>query len=149
TIEDVEEIYTIRNVLEMLTLSAIIQNVTPKDIKSLRDKLQEMDKMMAEGNIEKVSMLARSFHDHLTSISGLKRILRVIQGQDEYIHRFSALSIAKDKRRAEAHQEHYRILEMVESKNLEGLEEVMRRHIESSKQSCLSALKDKAAQKRE
>ena len=44
--------------------------------------------MMEEGNIEKLSTLARSFHDQLTAISGLKRILRVIQGQDEYIHRF-------------------------------------------------------------
>lgn len=149
TIEDVEEIYTIRNVLEMLTLPAIIKNVTPRDIKSLRDKLQEMDRMMAEGNIEKLSVLARSFHDQLTAISGLKRILRVIQGQDEYIHRFSALSIAKDTRRGEAHQEHHHILDMVESKNLEGLEAVMRRHIEASKQSCLSALKETAVQKRE
>lgn len=149
TIEDVEEIYTIRNALEMITLPAIIKNVTPRDIKSLRDKLQEMDRVMAEGNIEKLSVLARSFHDQLTAISSLKRILRVIQGQDEYIHRFSALSIAKDRRRAEAHQEHYRILEMVESKDLEGLETVMRRHIEASKQSCLSALKETAVQKRE
>ncbi len=149
TIEDVEEIYTIRNVLEMITLPAIIKKVTPKDIKALRDKLQEMDRMMAEGNIEKLSTLARSFHDQLTAISGLKRILRVIQGQDEYIHRFSALSIAKDTRRAEAHQEHHKIVEMVETKDLEGLEIIMRKHIEASKQSCLSALKETTAQKRE
>ncbi|MBN1777858.1 MAG: GntR family transcriptional regulator [Clostridiales bacterium] len=148
TIEDVEEIYTIRNVLEMITLPAIIRNATPRDIKSMRDKLQEMDRMMAEGNIEKLSSLARAFHDQLTAISGLKRILRVIQGQDEYIHRFSALSIAKDKRRAEAHREHYRIVEMVENKDLEGFEAIMRKHIESSKQSCLAALKETTVQKR-
>ncbi len=146
--EDVEEIYTIRNVLEMLTLPSIIENATPKDIKSMRDKLQEMDRMMADNNIEKLSALARAFHDQLTAISGLKRILRVIQGQDEYIHRFSALSIAKDKRRAEAHQEHHRILEMVENKDLEGLQAVMRSHIERSKQSCLAALKETNIQKR-
>jgi DNA-binding GntR family transcriptional regulator len=148
TIEDVEEIYTIRNVLEMLTLPAIIQNATPKDIRSLRDKLQDMDRKMADGDIVKLSALARAFHDQLTALSGLKRILRVIQGQDEYIHRFSALAIAKDKRRAEAHQEHHRIVEMVENRNLEGLEAVMRKHIESSKQSCLAALKEASAQKR-
>jgi DNA-binding GntR family transcriptional regulator len=148
TIEDVEEIYTIRNVLEMLTLPAIIENVTPKDIKSMRDKLQQMDRLMKEEKIDQLSTLARDFHDQLTAISGLKRILRVIQGQDEYIHRFSALSIAKDKRRAEAHQEHYRIVEMIENKDLEGLKAIMSRHIEKSKQSCLSALKETSAQKR-
>ncbi len=148
TIEDVEEIYTIRNALEMITLPAIIENATPKDIKALKEKLQEMDRMMEENNSERLSMLARTFHDQLTAISGLKRILRVIQGQDEYIHRFSAMSIAKDQRRAEAQQEHHRLVEMVENKDLQGLETVMKKHIESSKQSCLSALKEAAIQKR-
>jgi DNA-binding GntR family transcriptional regulator len=148
TIEDVEEIYTIRNSLEMITLPAIIQNATPRDIKSMREKLQEMDRMMADNNIERLSLLARSFHDQLTAISSLKRILRVIQGQDEYIHRFSALSIAKDKRRAQAHQEHYKIVEMVENKDLEGLQAIMRKHIEASKQSCLAALKETSVPKR-
>ena len=147
TIEDVEEIYTIRNALEMITLPAIIKNASPRDIQSMREKLQQMDSLMAENNIEQLSAMARSFHDQVTAISGLKRILRVIQGQDEYIHRFSALSIAKDKRRSEAHQEHYQIVEMIENRDLPGLEAVMRKHIESSKQSCLTALKETPVQK--
>jgi DNA-binding GntR family transcriptional regulator len=146
TIEDVEEIYTIRNVLEMLTLPAIIENATPRDIQSMRAKLQKMDRLIETNQIDQLSVLARAFHDQLTAISGLKRILRVIQGQDEYIHRFSALSIAKDKRRADAHQEHYRIVEMVENKDLAGLKEIMRMHIERSKQSCLAALKEASIQ---
>ena len=40
TIADVEEIYTIRNALEMLTLPAIIENATPEDIRSMREKLK-------------------------------------------------------------------------------------------------------------
>ena len=149
TIEDVEEIYTIRNALEMLTLPAIIENATPRDIQSMRNKLQKMDRLIENNQIEQLSSLARAFHDQLTAISGLKRILRVIQGQDEYIHRFSALSIAKDKRRADAHQEHYRLVELVENKDLAGLEDMMHRHIESSKQSCLAALKETSIQNRE
>jgi DNA-binding GntR family transcriptional regulator len=148
TIEDVEEIYTIRNALEMITLPAIIENATAKDIQSMREKLRQMDRLMEENNIPQLSVLARSFHDQLTAISGLKRILRVIQGQDEYIHRFSALSIAKDTRRADAHQEHYKVVEMIENRDLPGLQAVMRKHIEGSKQSCLAALKETAVPKR-
>lgn len=148
TIEDVEEIYTIRNALEMITLPAIIQNATPKDIQSMRDKLRQMDRLMEENQIERLSAVARAFHDQLTAISGLKRILRVIQGQDEYIHRFSAMSIAKDTRRGFAHQEHHKIVDLVEQKDLEGLQALMQRHIELSKQNCLAALKETSAHKR-
>ena len=46
TTEDVDQIYTIRNSLEMLTLPYIIENATAEDIAALREKLAEMDKLM-------------------------------------------------------------------------------------------------------
>ena len=140
TIEDVEQIYTIRNALEMLTLPAIIQNATAEDIASLRDKLHEMDALMEAGDIETLSPLTRSFHSQLTVISAQHRILRVIESQDEFITRFSAMAIRQEDRRAEAHQEHYQLVQFVEDKNLPALQELMRRHIERSKEQCLLAL---------
>ena len=92
TTEDVDQIYTIRNSLEMLTLPYIIENATHEDIASLREKLAVMDKLMDKDDIESISPLAREFHTTLTAISGKNRILRVIEGQDEYIRRFSSMA---------------------------------------------------------
>lgn len=142
TIEDVEEIYTIRNALEMLTLPAIIQNATEDDIRSLRERLNEMDPFDEANNIPELSPRARAFHTQLTSISGLNRILRVIEGQDEYITRFSALSIAKENRRHAAHEEHHKLVDYVEKRDLESFERLMRKHIERSKETCLLALEE-------
>ena len=69
TIADVEEIYTIRNALEMLTLPAIIQNATAEDIRSLRELLDEMDAFDEAGDIEALSPRARAFHTQLTRLS--------------------------------------------------------------------------------
>ncbi len=142
TLADVEEIYTIRNALEMITLPAIIQNATPDDVLALREKLAQMDALVEKSDIENLSPLARSFHSQLTAISGLNRILRVIEGQDEYINRFSAMSIAKENRRNAAHQEHYRLVDYVESKDLDSFSHLMSKHIERSKQTCLLALEE-------
>ena len=142
TIADVEEIYTIRNALEMLTLPAIIQKATPADIAELRAMLREMDPYDEKNMIEELSPRARNFHARLTSISGMKRILRVIEGQDEYIRRFSAMSISKEDRRHAAHAEHYKLVDYVEQKDLESFERLMRKHIERSKQTCLLALEE-------
>ncbi len=144
TSEDVDQIYTIRNSLEMLTLPYIIENATPEDIASLREKLAEMDKLQAVDDVEGLSPLARDFHTSLTAISGKNRILRVIEGQDEYIRRFSAMAIRQEDRRTAAHEEHHRLVDYVEQKDLESFEKLMRSHIERSKANCLSAL---AAQK--
>jgi len=142
TIADVEEIYTIRNALEMLTLPAIIQNATEEDIRHMRALLAEMDPFDETGDIPALSPRARAFHSYLTRISKMNRILRVIEGQDEYITRFSAVSIAKENRRHAAHQEHHRLVDYVESRDLESFERLMRKHIERSKQTCLMALEE-------
>ena len=140
TIADVEEIYTIRNALEMLTLPAIIEKATPADIASLRARLHEMDKMLESGDIENLSPMARAFHSEITRISGLNRILRVIESQDEFINRFSSMAIRQENRRVQAHEEHYKLVEYIENKDLEHLEKLTKKHIERSKENCLAAL---------
>ena len=140
TLDDVEEIYTIRNALEMLTLPAIIAKATADDIADLRAQLSEMDAMVAAGDIEQLSPLARQFHTRLTATSRQNRILRVIEGQDEYIRRFSAMAIRQESRLQEAHQEHHRLVDYVEAKDLKAFTELMRHHIDESKRNCLAAL---------
>ena len=141
-IEDVEQIYTIRNSLEMLTLPAIIENATADDILSLRERLKEMDILDAKDDVEAFSPLARDFHSALTSICRKNRILRVIESQDEYIRCFSAMAIRREDRRSSAHQEHHRLVDLVEAKDLAGFTELTRTHIERSKECCLKALAD-------
>ena len=140
TTEDVEQIYTIRNCLEMLTLPDIIANATPEDIAALREMLKKMDELNAKNDVEALSPLARDFHSAITVISGKKRILRVIEGQDEYIRRFSAMAIRQEDRREQAHAEHFRLVDLIEQKNLPEFEKLMRQHIERSKECCLAAL---------
>ena len=142
TIADVEEIYTIRNALEMLTLPAIIRNATAEDIQRLRDILNEMDPLTERNDIQSLSPRARSFHKELTAICGQKRIIRAIAGQDDYIVRFSQMSIAKEDRRIASHQEHHRLVDYVEARDLENFAKLMRKHIERSKQNCLLALEE-------
>jgi len=140
TIADVEEIYTIRNALEMLILPAIIANAVEEDIRSLQEKLSQMDLLEEQDDIDRLSTLARAFHMEMARISRLNRILRVIEGQDEYITRFSALSIAKESRRHAAHREHHQLVKFVEKKDLVNFELLVRKHIERSKATCLAAL---------
>ena len=140
TIEDVEEIYTIRNSLELLTLPAIIEKATAEDIADLRTRLDHMDKLMQERTLDELSPITRAFHRQLTSLCGQHRILRVIEGQDEFITRFSAMAIREEDRLTEAHQEHYRLVELIEKRDLEAFRQLMSRHIDRSKQCCLQAL---------
>ena len=95
---------------------------------------------MDKDDVESLSPLAREFHTALTAISGKNRILRVIEGQDEYIRRFSSMAIRQENRRSSAHEEHHRLVDLVEKKDLPAFEALMKQHIERSKDCCLAAL---------
>ena len=134
TIADVEDIYTIRNALEMLTLPAIIEKATEEDIASLRSQLGEMDELMEAKDFDALSPVTRAFHRQLTAICGQNRILRVIEGQDEFITRFSAMAIRQEDRLLEAHREHYALVDYIEQRDLASFQELMERHINRSKE---------------
>jgi DNA-binding GntR family transcriptional regulator len=99
-----------------------------------------MDKLQEKDDVEALSPLAREFHWQLTCISGQKRILRVIESQDEYIRRFSAMAIRQENRRSAAHHEHHLLVDYVEEKNLDKFTELTKSHIERSMENCLAAL---------
>ena len=140
TVDDVEEIYTIRNALELLTLPAVVEKATREQIADLRRRLEEMDEVIRMGDIDTLSPQARAFHNAIITISGQHRILRVIESQDEYITRFSAMSIRQEDRLEAAHQEHHELVDLIEARQLDAFRELMSRHIERSKEQCLLAL---------
>lgn len=140
TLQDVEDIYNIRNALEMMTLPAVIARATAEDITELRMALEEMDRVIQTGEIDQLSVLARGFHTRLTAISRQTRVIRIIEGQDEYISRFSSMAIRQESRRPRAHEEHHALVDLIEKRDLAGLQALMNSHIERSKENCLKAL---------
>lgn len=140
TIEDIEEIYGIRNALMLLITPSIIENITGEDIKELEDILAVMDISEREGDCGALATQNRQFHRKIEHISNKKRILRVIDSQEEYIIRFSAMAIASIVRRTSAHQEHRLMLTYLRERREDKFTELMQRHLEESKSVCLKAV---------
>ena len=147
TVDDVEQIYTIRNTLEMLTVPGIIANAEAEDVADLRRRCTEMEQVLLSGDYDALSPLARSFHGAIIQLSRQNRILRVIESQDEYITRFSAMAIKQEDHLPDAHQEHVLLVDYIEQRREKEFGELLRRHIDRSKEMCLAALKQQKAQK--
>ena len=94
-------------------------------------------------DFEALALYNRQFHDTLEHISDKKRILNVMDGQEEYIIRFSAVAIQSLEHRRTAHDEHHEMVRLLKAKELEPLKALMQRHLEDSKNSCLNALKNR------
>ena len=141
TIEDIDEIFTIRNAMMMLILPSIVENVTDERIRELRDILLKMDVEYERTDADALAISNRQFHGTMEHISTKIRILRVIDSQEEYIKRFQATTIASVVRRTNAHQEHHEMVDLLEKRDLEGLKVLFRHHFEESKETCLAAVR--------
>ena len=140
TIHDIDEIFTIRNAMMMLILPSIVENATPEDIEKLKSILAEMDIAQEKADVEALALLNRSFHSTFEHLSDKRRILSVIDSQEEYIIRFSAVAIASIVHRSTAHQEHHQLVEYLANHDLENLKKLMHNHLEESKETCLAAV---------
>ena len=143
TISDIEEVFTIRNAMMMLILPSVIERATAEDLAALRSILAEMDEALEKQDCDSLAYYNRKFHGRLEHISDKKRILNVIDSQEEYIIRFSSIAISDLSRRELAHREHHKMVELIEKRDLSGLEMLMQSHLEESKRTCLMSLKNK------
>ena len=141
TIEDIDEIFTIRNAMMMLILPSIVENVTDERIRELRDILLKMDVEYERTDADALAISNRQFHGTMEHISTKIRILRVIDSQEEYIKRFQATTIASVVRRTNAHQEHHDMVDLLEKRDLGSLKALFRHHFEESRETCLNAVR--------
>ena len=149
TIDDVEEIFTIRNDMVLLLLPSVVEQIRPEDLDQLQEILQEMDVAQEQMDCDKLALYNRNFHSALEKISGKRHILRVIDSQEAYVNRFSAVTIANIVRHSKAHQEHHEMIQLLREKNLEKLTDLMRHHLQESKDTCLDTLEGIAFRRKE
>jgi len=147
TLEDIEEIFMIRNALMMLIVPSIVKNVNDEHIEKLREILSRMDVSQNNKDVKALAVQNREFHRTLEHISDKKRILRAIDSQEDYIIRFSEVTIASIVRRSNAHEEHHKMVNLLVEKDVDGLSKLIEQHLEESKETCLEAVKYKKQSK--
>jgi DNA-binding GntR family transcriptional regulator len=69
TRRDIEELYSLRSVLEAFALRRIIAHQNPDDVEALRQHYREMLATADEGDLKKTNAIDRAFHDSLIELS--------------------------------------------------------------------------------
>lgn len=132
TVEDVIEIYKIRQYLEVLAAVNAMENITEEEIKDIEDLLDLTEEKNREGDIEEVIRLFGIFNLKIYEASKMKRLTGMISKLNEYLQRFRDISISDETRREKALIEHRRILKDIVEKNKEDMEKTIKCHLEDS-----------------
>lgn len=116
SLEEVTEIYAIRQALETLALRRAIPNMTAVDITAAENILDQIDR---EDQLSQWAELNWSFHKILYSPAAMPHLLKLVEGLHNNVARY--LQISKLGRRdylAQSQNQHRRLLELCRGKKV-------------------------------
>ncbi len=138
SVEEVEEIFDIRIMLEKGALEYAIDNLDNKDIEYAEYILRKMDDLEDE---EHLSELNLEFHNVLYNASKKEILLGLISDMHIKVERYMRIYLLNMGFHQASQYEHYKILEACKNKNKDLATRLLEQHMESAKQSLVTFLR--------
>ncbi len=145
SINDVEEVYEIRTVLETLAVRLAAQRMQPADYAQLDELSEKMRATWQEGNVDNWVSLDASFHELLYKFSRNERLVAMMNNIMEQLSRYRIISLANVEVRHNSLSEHQELIEALKRHDSEAAATAVAMHIENTKQSLINMLKAKFA----
>jgi len=142
TSKEIEELYEIREALEILAMRAAVRNARQEDWAHLEQILlkKEKDSEKPKNHLFKD---AHKFHEEIARISGNQTLQHMLDTVSDKIYRLHWMDIFFADRGKKSHQEHLEILKRLKQGKVEEAIAATQRHLRHSKESILHLLNRK------
>lgn len=130
SMEDIEEVFQIRSVLEGLAVRLFARRSTDEHLRELEIKLGEMKRALEAKDTISYGELDASFHRFIWSFSGSKRLLKILDGLMPYIDSYRLKSLYLPHVMEISFEDHLNLLNLLKGRKIKESEELMRRHVE-------------------
>ncbi len=128
TLEEVDEVFTVRTLLEVESARIAAQNATKESVKQLRRTTKAGAKALAAGDEEALVRLNSEFHAQITALAG-NRVLAEMTGRLDKRIRWYFASVARSRGEA-SWKEHEELIEALEAGDSQRAANTMRMHAE-------------------
>lgn len=143
TIEDILEVYTVRENLEGLAARLAAKKRTREHLERLDQTLEHMRHAVAEGRVADLAHLNLTFHRAIRDFSD-NRLLSRFLGQVEHgVRRFGSTTLSLPGRAEETLEEHGRIVEAITAGDAERAEKFAIEHMRQARELRISMLLDR------
>lgn len=126
--QDIQNIYSIRTVLECLAIEQATPNIRPEDLIKVRDLLTKS----CDYDFQERYRINNLFHQFFAKKSHNDHLQRMLKSLDDVILMIR-YPLIRTKKGGQAFAEHMRIIDSVTAGNTEEAKDVMRRHIERAR----------------
>jgi len=148
SVQEVEEIYELRELIEVSLLPPVLHNLNDACLKQLRRLLVDDKSASQESYLNQKLLKDREFHLTIAAISQRKTHMEMLQNLFDLLYlkyRGSLLFVASEKTVGSLHQD---LLSALESRDLKRTRQAMKKHFRTIKKHALKALNSMMAEKR-
>lgn len=138
THRDIEEMYSVRSLLEAYSARLATRKIREKDLKELKKINKEMKEILNKNNYKELSICNRKFHLIICNRAGNRRLYKTIKNLWD--------SFPKDffwnfpERSKNSIIDHGKIINAIESKNEKLMEKTMVQHIKNTKRRIIKII---------
>lgn len=133
TPQEVEDVYSLRTVLERAAAPLIVERVTPTDLKALRKLQKDFEGMCRRRDMAGMILTNMAFHRRLSQISRNQFLCQFLEISRVQTHQIRYLAWLDAGRVQESIREHREILAALTQRDVLRFERAVLRHLEGGK----------------
>lgn len=138
--EDLQEVLEIRKAMETLAVELACNNATKDDIKRLRDANAAISKAIKTKDVEDIMDKDLKFHEAIQTVSRSKRLQKMLDQLRAHIYRYRYAYIRDMKNKETIVEEHTKIIDCIEEKNVRAARKEVELHIEAQEKFIMNVL---------
>jgi DNA-binding GntR family transcriptional regulator len=135
--QEVEEICEMRMAIEGVAARWAMEKAYKKLVEELEKNISVAEEKVSKGDVRVFVDMDARFHEIISKFSGSKRLLELAQTLRRHMLRYRIQSIYSVENVLRAIQGHKGILRAIRKRNLEEVNQAIRRHMEQSKSDIL------------
>ena len=133
THQDIEDIYSVRKALEVLSVEWAVQRISENELTQLKELCELMEFYTSKKDSKKVLEINTEFHNVLYSATRSRFMAQVLRSYKEYIEQTRKAIVYNEEYLNEILEEHKRVLNAIINKDIAEAKAAMADHLDGSK----------------
>lgn len=129
---DIEELYSLRSLLETFAIRRVIEQRNPEHVVRLRKYFEDMLAAAEVGDLKQVNQIDRQFHDTLIELSGHSLLLTSWNVVSMRVRQVMALLNRRNSNLKKIAYNHVPIIDAIEASEIEKAVQLMEKHVAAS-----------------
>lgn len=132
--KDVDEYFAVREVIENFVFSLVIKNITQEEIKALKKNVEKAVKLVEKGKtIQEIIKCETEFHEIMYKAAKSDVLFETISPLIDKFQWIRGLALSIPGSAVKSVEQHKKILEFLEKKDLKKLKKTMKEHLATAK----------------